>query len=381
MATANGPKILGVSPGRTLRALLVIAGGLALTVVPILLVATGKAGYHPVDAQLAAVGALLLVTALLMIPVRKENVATAEIPWKDAGGGDHTIDAGWLVPPAIAATNKNKIAPENVSALRTLYLGKDNRTSTSKVVALAWTYAIVYGLLSLIAMKLMGDSRAWDTLTGAGLQEDYLLLLGGPYAAAVIAKYAAVAGNAADTKTSDPQAGPSMGKDTKNLIADDEGDTDLGDFQYVLFNIVALIFFLGTFIEDPKQGFPDLPSLLIGLALTSAATYTAKQAAVSAAGPQLTSVFPTTLKTLPGTVDVFGRNLVENGALPMISIDGDRMTDVTVGAASRAGDHLMFKVPTGTSDKEYTVRVMTANGAVARTAGGAEFLTLTVATT
>jgi hypothetical protein len=113
-------------------------------------------------------------------------------------------------------------------------------------VALAWTSTVVYGLLSLLAAKLLGSDAPWQTQIDHGLQEAYLLLLGGPYAAAVIAKYTAVATEGAANKTIAPEASPA--KDARNLIADDDGDTDLGDFQYVLFNLVALAFFFGNFV-------------------------------------------------------------------------------------------------------------------------------------
>jgi hypothetical protein len=36
----------------------------------------------------------------------------------------------------------------------------------------------------------LGDHEPWDRQVDRGLQEEYLLLLGGPFAAAVLAKYA-----------------------------------------------------------------------------------------------------------------------------------------------------------------------------------------------
>jgi hypothetical protein len=363
-----------------LLAVLVLLGGVGLTVLPIVSVIRRDPGYHPVDAQLAAVGALALITAALLIPIRKQQVAKAKITWKDVEGQDHTIQPNWLVPATVAVEHKDSVEKRSVSALRALYRGKDNRASTSKSVALAWTYAIGYGLLALLALKLMGDSKAWDTVTGPdSLQEEYLLLLGGPYAAAIIAKYAAVATVAGDAKTSEPRANPSPGNDVKNLIADDQGDTDLGDFQYVLFNLVALLFFLGTLTSDPRAAFPDLPPLLVGLTLTSAATYTAKKAAISAAGPQLVSVFPTTVR-VGDLLDLFGRSLVHDGNAPMISLDGLKVSDVSVVETAGTGDHIKFKVPTGlAAASDYRVRVTTANGVAAQTAGGVDFLTVTAA--
>lgn len=333
----------------------------------------GESGYHPVAAGLVALGVLLLVTVLLMLPLGSQKVATQEITVKGLTG-DRKIESGWIVPEEVAPQVQGRWKETRPSLFRALYRGKDNRASTSKSVALAWTYSIVWGLLCLLAIRLMGETGGWDALVETGgLQEEYLLLLGGPYAAALIAKYAAVAG---DTKTAEPKTDADLVDDAKNLIVDDTGDTDLGDFQYVLFNLVALAFFIGVFLQSPKMGFPDLPDLLIGLALTSAATYAAKKAATGAAGPELASVFPTTVEN-QGTVDLFGRNLVSQGKAPLVSLDGVKVEEINVLATSSASDHLVFRVP-NVPPKEYRLRVTTANGARARTSGQSDFLTLTV---
>ena len=94
-------------------------------------------------------------------------------------------------------------------------------------------------------------------------------------------------GTQADTTPSAPMgdAVPSQ------LLTDDNGDTDLGDFQYVLFNAIGLTFFLGDFIGDLASGFPVLPPLLTGLLLTSTAGYGAKKL-LPQVPPTLTSVIP-----------------------------------------------------------------------------------------
>jgi hypothetical protein len=286
---------------------------------------------------------------------------------------------GWCQPPRYPTTRTPSAMRRSLRSERSI-LAATTRASTSKSVALAWTYAVIYGLLALLALKLMGDDTTWNAFIDSGLREEYLLLLGGPYAAAVIAKYVNVATSAGETKTSEPNAAGSIGSDAKNLVANDEGATDLGDFQYVLFNLVTLAFLLGTFIPDPREAFPDLPSLLVGLALTSAATYTAKKAASSAAGPQLASLFPTQAAR-GDVVDLFGRSLVADDREPMISLDGMRVpeNDVNVVEQTTTRDHIKFEIPAGTPQKECRVRLTTANGVAARTTSGAEFLTLTVA--
>lgn len=355
----------------------VAGGSLVAIVLPIANAASTSGGYHPVDAAFLALGVLLLVTAVLLLPIRSVRVAKRDMKWTDVAGTQHDVRQGWIVPPDVADADA---APERgVSALRTLYRGKDNRASTSKAVALAWTYAIVFGLVMLLALKLMGDGKGWDALTASGsLRPEYLLLLGGPYAAAVIAKYAAVSGSAGDTKTSAPDGEPSAAADFKSLVADDAGDTDLGDLQYVLFNLVALAFFLSTLLANPRDAFPQLPQLLVGLALTSAATYTAKQAAASAAGPQLTSIFPP-VATAGQPMDLFGQNLVSAGRAPSVAVGAAVVDRVDVVTTAGAGDHLRFRVPTGVVGERVEVRVVDpATGASARGPGGTDFLAIEV---
>jgi len=328
---------------------------------------------HSRDAQLIAGALLFVITTMLLGAVRRRLVANKNTKWTDAAGTEHNVQKGWIVPPGTNVPESD-VDEKRLSAFRSLYLGKDNRASTSKAVALAWTYAVAYGLLSVIAAKVLGSEQAWDKLIENGLQEEYLLLLGGPYAAALIAKYVAVSSAGGANKTTDPTSSPA--NDPKSLIADDEGDTDLGDFQYLLFNVIALAYFLSSFIPHLLDAFPELPSLLVGLALTSATTYAAKKAAISAAGPQLSSVFPTTVAK-GNPVELWGRNLVSDTQKPLVSV-GDVVAAVDVVATTGATDRLRVTLPPTVDAGEQQLKVTTPAGVQALTSGGSDHLTLTV---
>src|SRR5688500_8861104 len=70
-----------------------------------------------------------------------------------------------------------------------LVVGKDNRVSTSKLQVLIWTYAIAGALLSLIAATWVGADAGFDALTDDDFDfEAYLVLLGGPFAAAILSR-------------------------------------------------------------------------------------------------------------------------------------------------------------------------------------------------
>jgi hypothetical protein len=335
---------------------------------------------HSKDAQLIALAVMAVITLVLLFLGRKVKVTKHETTYNDASGTSRTLQRGWLVPPG-APVAADAFKEKKVSVFRMLYLGKDNRASTSKAVVLAWTYAIVYALISLLVAKWMGSNQAWKTFTDKGLQEEYLLLLGGPYAAAVIAKYTVVAGD-----TGDKPAAPNLGAggtDAKNLVTDDDGETDLGDFQYVLFNLLALAVFLGSFIPHLLDALPDIPPTVTGLALTSAGGYAAKKAAGRVAGPQLTSIFPSSVTaSTAATVEVFGRNLVTgtgDADRPRVSFEGVAAPAVSILATTAAGDRLSVTTPNTLAAGSKKVRVMTANGDTALTDGGTDYLELTVA--
>jgi hypothetical protein len=189
--------------------------------------------------------------------------------------------------------------------LRHLLLGADHRTSTSKAQVAAWTYLVVFALGALL---LMGKSlncppadapqahcvqlraplvHAFDAFRTKGLQPAYLLLLGLPTAAAVAAKAITTTKVAAarseglpPAKTPAPDANVGLGDRVAELVSDDGGDTDLGDLQYQLFNLLTMAWFLVTFLPHPlsPDGLPDLPATLIGLTGVSTAGYVTKKA-------------------------------------------------------------------------------------------------------
>jgi hypothetical protein len=220
-------------------------------------------------------------------------------------------------------------------------------------------------LLSLLIAAWLGDHGPWDAQVSQGLQEEYLLLLGGPYAAAILAKYAAV--NQSETK---PDA-PVGAANAAQLINNDRGDTDLGDFQYVLFNLIALAFFFGDFLGGLEAGFPVLPAILNGLVLTSTGGYAAKKL-IAQTSPALTSVLPAA--AAPGAaVEVFGTNLGVPASVsgtgtqlkPTVVI-GSMLADVVGHDLVLGNDRLTIKVPAGTAAGPAPISAARADGAAAR---------------
>lgn len=336
-------------------------------------------------AQLISGLALAVMILGLAIFGRKDLVADADgsytIPNRSPGAPANatmsvTVKAGTVIPRSreqAATTGRVQFKEVRRSALGAILSGVDNRVSTSKTVAFAWTVAVAFGLLSLVVAIWLGDHEPWDLQVTRGLQEEYLLLLGGPYAAAILAKYATTSQQ--DTKTT----GAVGGAAPTQLVTNDNGDTDLGDFQYVLFNVVGLMFFFGDFIGDLGHGFPDLPPILTGLVLTSTGGYAAKKLLQQAA-PALISVIPGS--AVPeGTVQIFGANL----EIPASAAGGiqDMNPTVLVGTKNATiaahdlvlgNDRLTITVPANAEPGPAPISVARADGVQAKDARGVSVL-------
>ncbi len=297
-------------------------------------------------AQLLAGAAILLLIAVLLIAHR--TVAVAD----PAGEPARTVRR---------------------SAFSAIVVGRDHRASTSKSVLLAWTLAIAYGLLALLIAKWLGDGAGWDRQLRNGLQEEYLVLLGGPFAAAVLAKTAAV-GQAQRGRT---PAAPGFAS-AKQLVADDAGDTELGDFQYVVFSLIGLAYFFGTFLGHLGAGFPDLPPILTGLMLTSAGGYTAKKL-IQQARPAVTSAVPASMVAGGEGLLVYGTDLIVPASvapdgtaqLPIVAVGG-RRASVTEFDHVLGADRLTVTIARDAAPGRGTLAVVRADGVPALGPAGAD---------
>jgi hypothetical protein len=170
-------------------------------------------------------------------------------------------------------------APVVFGWIRGAVIGVDKRVSTSKTVAVVWTYAVASALLSIVIAKWWGHPHAYNLQVKVGLQAGYALLIGGPLGAAIVAK------GVVSSQVAKGQSKPAAtdGAKVSDLVNDDSGGTDLGDLQYVLFNAVALTFFFGELWGSPQLGLPTIPDVLLGLTSVSAVGYVTKKALPSQA--------------------------------------------------------------------------------------------------
>lgn len=175
---------------------------------------------------------------------------------------------------------------KNPRPIRDFLNGADGRWSTSKTAFFLWTYALWFAFVSMLihVREVPGSDE---------LDQEYLLVLGIPAGAAIIAKGVVQSKvdrgdltKATQADEMDPVAG------TGQLFSDDQGRADLLDFQYFGFNLLLLGFFLTKFLDDADAGLPDLPDSLLALTSVGAASYVAKKGLEQDVGPTIRSLVP-----------------------------------------------------------------------------------------
>jgi hypothetical protein len=270
------------------------------------------------------------------------------------------IAAGLVLAVLLAVQLISLAAPQ--SFLATVILGEDGRTSTSKTFILLWTVLVAWALVALLiagefvpmhacitngrpagaVARCHGDNVAllqlgWTHFLHAGLTGSYLVLLGVPAAAGVAAKgiTQSQAQSSTAVKTTRPPTTDGWLKRTFGRIAEifsaDDGNTDVADFQYLIFNLITAVYFVTEFLKPKGLGLPIIPDTLLGLTSVSAGLYVGKKA-VTRNQPLVTSVFPTVLQDgQPFTI--VGTGLTVDPAAPtdgvaQVTIDGLAATNV-----------------------------------------------------
>ena len=203
------------------------------------------------------------------------------------------------------------LAAQRRRGIKALVMGADGRASTSKLQAVLWLGVIVFAFAFLFVWGRSTNCGASNVKEGEGcsaaataraafdntlsrpLQSEYFVLLGFPLTAAIAAKALTVNKIATGEKFKPPiGTSPStdkggdgnvdsdvgIGKGLAEIVTNDSGETDLLDFQYFAFNLLALAYFLVQFLTHPADGLPTLPPTLIALTGVSVAAYTTKKA-------------------------------------------------------------------------------------------------------
>jgi hypothetical protein len=239
-----------------------------------------------------------------------------------------------------------------------LITGYDFRVSTSKTMAYVWTAVVAWIVATEALIVIFGHptlttgGETMDASFGTWMnhvfdeaqsRELYLIFLGGPYAAAIMAKVIVtnrVNGGSLQKPDGDPGS-----NNPADAIRNDAGAVDLVDFQYVLFNMLVALAVVGAFISDVGAGLPTLADFLAILTGGAALTYTVNKG-VTSNDPALTAVHPQSARR-GDRVTVYGNNLAvgvtsdpEKG--PTVTVAG---VAATVVEGSAADDQVTFLVP------------------------------------
>jgi hypothetical protein len=291
--------------------------------------------------------------------------------------------AGMLLLIVVFDVVARSASPPNRTAYGwvNVVLGADGRISTSKTQIWLWTFGIGAALLYLSGIVIFRIGHDADVFTKTGWT-DYLVLLGGPFAAGVLAQFTVTtkvdSGTLQKAPTvaaaADAVAGaalpPAGAPKALDVIANDAGELDLVDSQYFIFNLVAFIYVAGLFISQiidkqvtdigVKYALPSVPSVLLGLTSISAATYVANKAAVKNA-PLISSVSPQPV-VAGQNVDILGVNLVPLGADPATV---PRSTSVVIhDVANAASDTVLAPISASATKVTFPMPVLYRGNAV-----------------
>ncbi|MGC5225394.1 IPT/TIG domain-containing protein [Micromonospora sp. DT81.3] len=252
-------------------------------------------------------------------PPDDEKSAADSLPgWNAAFRGDNPVVLAvfaavivWVVVAGLAVLRWS-----SGGAIRML-VNDDNRFSTSKFQAWMWTVILVWVFVFFVIQQSVSGT---DILTPEtfDLDAEYLLLLGGPFAAVIVATQVTQA------RIADGEVQKTVSSETKltDLFANDAGQLDLVDTQYLMFNLVAVAVFGATLWIVPTD-LPNLPDGLVLLTSTAALGYITRKAIA---------------KNAPGIISV----IAADGTGVIASGSKVRITGVNF-------------VPAGGEDPEYTL--------------------------
>ena len=252
---------------------------------------------------------------------------------------------------------------------RKVLLGSDLRLSTSKTVTFAWTLFAVWVFAALATIAVSRD----QPLQLKTVSDPYLLLLGGPFAALVAAK--GILTSKLNNGTAQKSAGDGVLR-VGDLVNDDAGRTDLVDLQFVLFNLVPLVYAVVVFARHADRGLPDLPMSLVGLTSVSALTYIGNKA-VQQNASMISGLSPASAR-VGDRVVIQGQNLVPPtttgtpATAPQVQVNGVR----AVVESARA-DAVEFTVPAGLLPGQVATVTLTTGAATAGTGSASTQLTVT----
>ncbi len=236
--------------------------------------------------------------------------------------------------------------------LRGLLVGSDNRFSTSKTASAIWFGILLY-FITAMALIIGYQRDKFSALIGE-ISPLYLVLLGGPFAAAVLAKVTV----SSNVNSQQQQKSDAVTPRISDVFSDDDGNTDLVDTQYLSFNILAAGIVLVQFVHAPGLGAPNIPDFLAGLTSASAATYVANKSLVSGNKPTVSGLSPGTVRA-GGEVAVRGANFLAQGDSQPPSVFINSGAAIPATDKPPRADLATFRVPRATPISTVSITVVT----------------------
>lgn len=233
-------------------------------------------------------------------------------------------------------------------------IGIDGRTSTSKAQAGLWTVVLAWGIAYLLGRHLF-EHQPLDYVLPQNTWDQYLIVLGGPFAAAVLAKGIVTykLENGTLTKTT---VGPDQA--TINQVLQDDGkQTDLVDSQYFLFNLVAITYFLVQIARKPVL--PTMPAVLLAATSGAAALYVGYKAA-SSNKPVISSVVPRTAR-VGDLLTITGSNILGGGEPSQVQVQMAQFGPLTV-QGNASGSQVKATLPSGVPNGQQDIFVVSGAG-------------------
>jgi IPT/TIG domain len=285
----------------------------------------------------------------------------------------HTLIAGRQT----GAAAEEPLSRRRQRGVKALVMGADGRGSTSKLQVTLWTLAVLYALTFLmvwgrsigcdgdeletrVCQEASGARAAFARTLEEPIDTEYYALLGLPTAAAIAARALTqnklakgeirkrpidadrAEGVEPDRAGKKDRGKEGVGKAIAEFVSTDDGRTDLIDFQYLAFNLIALAYFTFEFIATPSAGLPEIPPTLIGLTGVAVAAYTGKKTLEKDAAPTITAVIPDQLRVPSDTkVTVKGTGFGAQREAGKVLIDG---TPVPRGQVSWGDDRIEVRL-------------------------------------
>lgn len=307
---------------------------------------------HPRVAAILII-AWLMVNLVIAIGVRNKAPTGAVLTWWCYG---LTVSVALLIAVVVGYSIR-----AGGGKLSDLVVGQDRRTSTSKTQYLVWTVGVAFALLYIALrtfvtkMPFICEATSSNCVPDGSVWEQYVILLGVPATAAIVAKasttYKVVNGIVQTTDARQAKVA--------DIATDNQGNASITDVQYLIFNLVAFLYFAINFLASGT--FVEVPSMILGLTSTAAATY-ALNKTLQTNRPVIKAVLPSTIS--PGrTVTVTGSNFFPDPSMNFatIKVGGQVATATRIGAGSST-DTVTFQAPQGVASGPNPLTITPSSG-------------------